>query len=65
MLQFVSDYAKPSDKAFGRDIETAMRPHLSFLTGGRPLPPALGNVVKQLKHQMTSLEDDTTEQKVL
>ncbi len=64
-FQFIMDYERPQDKAFGRDIESAIKPHLSFLTGGRSLPPAVGNLVKQLKQKMTSLPDDISDERVL
>ncbi len=64
MFQFISDYQKPPDKAFGRDIETGIRPHVSYLSGGNPLPSAVGNLLKQLKHQMTLLPTEISDQKV-
>lgn len=41
------------DDVLIREIENVMKPGISFISGGRPLPPSLANLVKQLKSQLT------------
>ncbi|VDK81030.1 unnamed protein product [Litomosoides sigmodontis] len=62
--KFLSDYVVPSNQIMSRDIGQAIRQQLNCLTehGKHSFPLALGNLIKQLKKEISQLPDSVSEQ---
>uniref|UniRef100_A0A0R3S068 Translation initiation factor eIF2B subunit delta n=1 Tax=Elaeophora elaphi TaxID=1147741 RepID=A0A0R3S068_9BILA len=65
--QFLSDYVIPTNQVMPRDLEQAIQQQINCLTehGKHSFPLILGNLVKQLKKEISQLPDSVSEQKVL
>ncbi|KAL3990238.1 Initiation factor 2 subunit family protein [Acanthocheilonema viteae] len=61
---FLSDYVISPNQIMSRDLEQAIRQQLNCLTehGKHSFPLALGNLIKQLKKEITQLPDSVSEQ---
>uniref|UniRef100_A0A915HIS7 Translation initiation factor eIF2B subunit delta n=1 Tax=Romanomermis culicivorax TaxID=13658 RepID=A0A915HIS7_ROMCU len=59
--ELINEYHPPKDKTYAREIENVMKPCLSFVSGGKPLPPSMASLVKQLKYQLTHVLGSSTE----
>ncbi|VDK61263.1 unnamed protein product [Onchocerca ochengi] len=62
--QFLSDYIISPNQVMSRDLEQAIRQQLNCLTenGKHSFPLALGNLIKQLKKEISQLPDSVSEQ---
>ncbi|KAM3728458.1 Translation initiation factor eIF-2B subunit delta [Dirofilaria immitis] len=62
--QFLSDYIISPNQVMSRDLEQAIRQQLNCLTknGKHSFPLVLGNLVKQLKKEISRLPDSISEQ---
>ncbi|XP_065063368.1 translation initiation factor eIF2B subunit delta-like isoform X1 [Rhopilema esculentum] len=58
----IADYTTPPSKEISRDLEARIKPYISFLTQCRPLSVSMGNAIKYLKIQITSIPPGTPEQ---
>lgn len=49
----VRDYVTPPEKELSRDLNTFMKPCITFLGQCRPLTASMGNAIKAFKHEVT------------
>jgi len=59
--QVINDYVTPPSKELSRDLESKIKPCISFLTQCRHMSVSMGNAVKFLKLQITQSPIDKTE----
>eukprot|EP00111_Clytia_hemisphaerica_P003410 TCONS_00009735-protein len=59
----IKDYSTPPQKELSRDLESKIKPCISFLTQCRNLSQSMGNAIKYLKHQITNLSPELPEAK--
>ncbi|XP_002741935.1 translation initiation factor eIF2B subunit delta-like, partial [Saccoglossus kowalevskii] len=57
-MSVIKDYTTPPDKELARDLESSIKPYISFLTQCRPLSVSMGNAIKYLKLQITTTPSD-------
>ncbi|CAG9534120.1 unnamed protein product [Cercopithifilaria johnstoni] len=62
--QFLSDYVISPNQIMSRDLEQALRQQLNYLMehGKHSFPLLLGNLIKQLKKEISQLPDSVSEQ---
>ncbi|VDM21166.1 unnamed protein product, partial [Wuchereria bancrofti] len=62
--QFLSDYIVPPNQVMSRDLEQSVRQQLNCMTenGKHSFPLVLGNLIKQLKKEISQLPDSISEQ---
>ncbi|KAK6112511.1 Initiation factor 2 subunit family protein [Brugia pahangi] len=62
--QFLSDYVVPPNQVMSRDLEQSTRQQLNCMTenGKHSFPLMLGNLIKQLKKEISQLPDSISEQ---
>eukprot|EP00794_Sanderia_malayensis_P011784 gene11784-13004_t len=58
----ITDYSTPPSKELSRDLESRLKPYISFLTQCRPLSVSMGNAIKYLKMQITQIPPGMPEQ---
>ncbi|XP_033104220.1 translation initiation factor eIF-2B subunit delta-like [Anneissia japonica] len=54
----IHDYSTPEDKELSRDLESRIKPYISFLNQCRPKSVSMGNAIKNLKMQITHIPSD-------
>jgi len=59
--QVINDYETPDSKELSRDLESRIKPCISFLTQCRHLSVSMGNAIKFLKYQITHSPIEKTE----
>ncbi|ESO85972.1 hypothetical protein LOTGIDRAFT_129894, partial [Lottia gigantea] len=59
----ISDYSTPPQKELGRDLDSKIKPYISFLTQCRPLSVSMGNAIKYLKWNITHTPRDMSDTK--
>ncbi|VDN00723.1 unnamed protein product [Thelazia callipaeda] len=61
--RFLSHYVISPNQIMSRDLDQSMRHQLGSLTenGKHPFPPALGNLIRQLKKEISQLPDSISE----
>jgi len=58
----ITDYTTPPSKEMSRDLESRLKPYISFLTQCRPLSVSMGNAIKYLKLEISNIPPGTPEQ---
>lgn len=53
LKEVINDYVTPPSKELSRDLETKIKPCISFLSQCRHLSVSMGNAIKYLKQQIT------------
>ncbi|XP_071954451.1 translation initiation factor eIF2B subunit delta-like [Antedon mediterranea] len=59
----IQDYSTPDDKELSRDLESRIKPYISFLNQCRPKSVSMGNAIKNLKMQITHIPSDMSDTK--
>ncbi|XP_053917856.1 translation initiation factor eIF-2B subunit delta isoform X2 [Cuculus canorus] len=60
--QLIRDYSTPPNEELSRDLVAKLKPHISFLNQCRPLSASMGNAIKFLKKEISSLPDTLREE---
>jgi len=60
--QVINDYVTPPSKELSRDLESTIKPCISFLTQCRHLSVSMGNAIKYLKTQINQSPIDKSEE---
>ncbi|KAL7987135.1 hypothetical protein Chor_006054, partial [Crotalus horridus] len=63
VLQVIRDYTTPANEELSRDLVNKLKPYISFLTQCRPLSASMGNAIKFLKKEISSLPGTIREEK--
>eukprot|EP00112_Aurelia_sp_Birch-Aquarium-sp1_P017934 Seg421.3 transcript_id=Seg421.3/GoldUCD/mRNA.D3Y31 product="Translation initiation factor eIF-2B subunit delta" protein_id=Seg421.3/GoldUCD/D3Y31 len=58
----IADYTTPPSKEISRDLESRIKPYISFLVQCRPLSVSMGNAIKYLKMKITQIPPGMPEQ---
>ncbi|KAM6463048.1 translation initiation factor eIF2B subunit delta isoform 2-T2 [Liasis olivaceus] len=61
--QVIRDYTTPANEELSRDLVNKLKPYISFLTQCRPLSASMGNAIKFLKKEISSLPGTMREEK--
>ncbi|XP_038051378.1 translation initiation factor eIF-2B subunit delta-like [Patiria miniata] len=61
--QVIADYTTPPQKELSRDLESKIKPYISFLNVCRPKSVSMGNAIKHLKLQISHIPQDMTDAK--
>ncbi|XP_013928779.1 PREDICTED: translation initiation factor eIF-2B subunit delta [Thamnophis sirtalis] len=61
--QVIRDYTTPANEELSRDLVNKLKPYISFLTQCRPLSASMGNAIKFLKKEISSLPGTIREEK--
>ncbi|XP_063155723.1 translation initiation factor eIF2B subunit delta [Candoia aspera] len=61
--QVIKDYTTPANEELSRDLVNKLKPYISFLTQCRPLSASMGNAIKFLKKEISSLPGTMREEK--
>ncbi|KAG9124766.1 hypothetical protein FRC07_010308 [Ceratobasidium sp. 392] len=57
----IADYVTPANNTLSRHIMTFLSPQISYLTSARPMSVSLGNAIRSLKVQISSIDIDLSE----
>lgn len=57
----IADYTTPTNNTLSRHIMTYLSPQISYLTSARPMSVSLGNAIRSLKVQISSIDIDLPE----
>jgi len=61
LKQVIADYQTPPDQILSRHLGSHLQPHISYLQNFRPLAVSMGNAIRYLKKQITSLTPDMSD----
>ena len=53
--RMITDYSTPEHKELSRDLEASLKPCINFLKQCRPISVSMGNAIRFLKRQITSI----------
>lgn len=59
--QVIADYTTPPQKEMSRDLESRIKPYISFLNQCRLMSVSMGNAIKYLKWNISHIARDSTE----
>ncbi|KAG8747508.1 hypothetical protein FRC10_000644 [Ceratobasidium sp. 414] len=57
----IADYVTPANNTLSRHIMSYLSPQISYLTSARPMSVSLGNAIRSLKVQISSIDIDLSE----
>ncbi|XP_033646621.1 translation initiation factor eIF-2B subunit delta-like [Asterias rubens] len=61
--QVIADYTTPPQKELSRDLESKIKPYISFLNVCRPKSVSMGNAIKYVKLQISQIPQDMADTK--
>lgn len=57
----IGDYTTPPQKELSRDLASAIKPYISYLSKCRPLSVSMASAIKCIKHQINHMPSHTTD----
>ncbi|XP_065192414.1 translation initiation factor eIF2B subunit delta-like [Sycon ciliatum] len=62
LKEMILDYTTPKEKEMARDLESRLKPQISFLNTCRLISPSMGNAIKHIKVCISQLPPDLPEE---
>lgn len=60
----IRDFSTPPQKEFSRELESLIKPAVTYLKQCRPLSVTMTNALRYIKYQMTQLNNDDKDETV-